>query len=82
MLLTHVPTSPSTITRIELRSDLRPVSGATLQGLDIRRLKDYFAQVRQQPTPVEDDEEAWRRLLLNTEIMVEDGITIGCLVVC
>ena len=60
-----------------LRTDIRPVSGATFRDLDLRRLKDYFAQVRQQPIPEDEDEDAWQQLLMNTEIMVEGSITLS-----
>ena len=59
------------------RAELRPVSGATLADLDIRRLRNYFARVRQQEVPADDDEAGWTTLLFNTEIMVDDGITVS-----
>jgi ATP-dependent DNA helicase RecG len=59
------------------RAELRPVSGVTFADLDIRRLKNYFARVRQQDIPDDNDEAAWATLLFNTEIMVEDGITVS-----
>lgn len=63
--------------RGSFRAELRPVSGATLADLDRRRLRDYFGRIRQQDVPDDSDAEGWRTLLLNTEIMVEDGITIS-----
>lgn len=63
--------------RGSLRAELRPVSGATFADLDIRRLKNYFARIRQQDVPADGDEAAWTTLLFNTEIMVEDGITVA-----
>lgn len=60
-----------------IRSELQPVSGATLADLDLRRLRGYFVQVRQQSVPENGDVGAWRTLLLNTELMVEDGVTVG-----
>jgi ATP-dependent DNA helicase RecG len=63
--------------RGSFRAELRPVSGATLADLDMRRLKDYFAHVRQQDIPVDSDTTAWQTLLFNTDIMVEDGITMS-----
>jgi len=63
--------------RGSFRSELRPVSGATFADLDFRRLKNYFAGVRQQEVPADDDQAAWQTLLFNTEIMVEDGITVS-----
>ena len=63
--------------RGSIRAELRPVSGATLEDLDRRRLRDYFNRVRQQPVPADTDEAAWRSLLINTEIMSEEGVTVG-----
>jgi ATP-dependent DNA helicase RecG len=59
------------------RAELRPVSGARLADLDRRRLLDYFGRVRQQDAPDEGDESGWSTLLLNTELMVEDGVTVA-----
>ena len=59
------------------RAELRPVSGATIADLDIRRLRNYFVRVRQQDAPDDGNEAAWRTLLFNTEIMVDDGITVS-----
>ena len=63
--------------RGNFRAELRPVSGATIADLDMRRLKNYFVRVREQEVPVDTDEGAWKALLYNTEIMVEDGITVS-----
>jgi len=62
-----------------LRAEMRPVSGGTLAALDRRRLRDYFARVRQQPVPPDEDDVAWEHLLVNTEIMTEEGVTMGAL---
>jgi ATP-dependent DNA helicase RecG len=59
------------------RAELRPVSGATLADLDLRRLTDYFSRIRQQDVPEAADEGSWQTLLLNTEIMVDDGLTVS-----
>jgi ATP-dependent DNA helicase RecG len=56
------------------RLEVRPVSGSSIKDLDRRRLRDYFARVRQQEVPADDDEMGWRMLLVNTEILTEDGI--------
>jgi len=48
-----------------------------LNNLDHRRLRDYFSRIRQQEAPSNEDEVAWRTLLVNTEIMVEQGVTVG-----
>lgn len=63
--------------RGSFRAELRPVSGATLADLDLRRLSNYFTYVRRQDAPNVNDESAWKKLLFNTEIMVEDGITVS-----
>jgi ATP-dependent DNA helicase RecG len=60
-----------------IRAELRPISGATLNDLDRRRLRDYFSRIRQQAAPPDEDEAGWLTLLLNTEIMVEEGVTVG-----
>lgn len=63
--------------RGSFRAELRPVSGATLADLDLRRVKNYFVHVREQDVPADNDETAWKSLLFNAEIMVEDGITVS-----
>ena len=63
--------------RGSFRAELRPVSGATIADLDIRRLRNYFVKIRQQEVPGDGDEAAWGTLLFNTEIMVEDGVTVA-----
>jgi ATP-dependent DNA helicase RecG len=60
-----------------IRAELRPVSGAALDDLDHRRLRNYFARIRQQTAPPDEDGVAWRTLLVNTEIMSEEGVTVG-----
>lgn len=63
--------------RGNFRAELRPVSGAKFADLDLRRLKNYFSHVRRQDVPEDTDEAGWATLLFNTEIMVEDGITVS-----
>lgn len=55
-----------------MRYDLKPVPGSGFADLDRRRLTNYFRDIRAQDCPAEDDEEGWRRLLINTDLMVED----------
>lgn len=59
------------------RAELRPISGAKVNDLDRRRLKDYFGRVRQQEVPEDGDDAGWQTLLVNTEIMVEEGVTLS-----
>ena len=54
-----------------MRYDLKAVPGSSFADLDIRRLQNYFRDVRQQDFPGEDDEEAACRLLVNTDLMLE-----------
>ncbi len=60
-----------------VRAELRPVSGATSADLDRRRLRNYFHDIRQQDIPANEDEESWQSLLFNTEIITEDGVSVG-----
>ena len=59
------------------RADLRPISGATVADLDRRRLSEYFGRIRQQDVPEETDSAGWQTLLVNTEIMVEAGVSLS-----
>ena len=60
-----------------IRAELRPISGSAVADLDQRRVQDYFGRVRQQDVPADEDGAAWRALLVNTEIMTEEGITVS-----
>lgn len=51
------------------RLETRTVSGAGLDALDLRRLKDYFGRVRKQSFPDDQDKLGWHTLLENTELM-------------
>ena len=55
-----------------LQYDRKPVPGASLDDFDMRRLLNYFRDVRRQSCPPADDRGAWTRLLANTELMYED----------
>ena len=63
--------------RGEFRADLRPVPGATADNLDQHRLKEYFGRIRQQNVPEDGDYAGWRTLLVNTEIMADEGVTLS-----
>lgn len=63
--------------RGSIRAELQPVSGATLVDLDRRRLRDYFSHVRQQSVPSDENEAEWQSLLINTEIMIDEGVAVG-----
>lgn len=75
-------TTPEELARLfqkrgSIRAEIKPVSGATLAHLDQRRLQNYFSDIREQDTPTEGSEEAWKSLLVNTDIMTEEGVTVG-----
>ncbi len=55
-----------------LRYDIKPVPGSTKVDFDPRRLANYFREIRLQDCPGVDDDEGWTRLLVNTDLMVED----------
>ena len=55
-----------------LQYDRKPISGATFDDLDPRRLGNYFRDLRRQAAPEDTDLESWLRLLVNTELMAED----------
>ncbi|MBS3948794.1 MAG: putative DNA binding domain-containing protein [Dethiobacter sp.] len=52
--------------------DRKSVPGSSLDDLDRRRLVNYFRDIRQQDHPPVEDDESWLRLLVNTELMIED----------
>jgi ATP-dependent DNA helicase RecG len=55
-----------------IRYDIKPVPGADFSDLDIRRLKNYFKDIRDQQAPPETDKDGWKRLLINTDLLVEN----------
>ena len=74
--------SPEELSRLfqqrgSIRAELRPISGTRIADLDQRRLRDYFGRIRQQDVPIDTDEIGWRTLLVNTEIMTEEGVAVG-----
>ena len=52
--------------------DRLPVRGSSLEDLDRRRLVNYFRDLHGQHCPSLSDAEAWRRLLVDTGLMVEE----------
>ncbi len=60
-----------------LESDRIPVTGAKTSDLDFRRLRDYFGRVREQECPNDDDEAGWKTFLVNSEILVEGGVSVA-----
>jgi ATP-dependent DNA helicase RecG len=56
-----------------LQYGLKPVSGAGLEALDLRRLRDYFARVLRGNAPDGEDLREWITLLRNVELMTESA---------
>lgn len=68
--------SPEELSRLQqqrgaFRAELRPISGASYEDLDHRRLDDYFQRVRGQTVPPREDRQGRVRLLSATEFLVE-----------
>ena len=51
----------------------KPVPGATLDALDLRRLRDYLNRVLRGLAQADDDLDGWERLLTNLEMMTESA---------
>ena len=66
-----------------MRYDLKAVPGSSTEDLDIRRLENYFRDIREQKLPERGDEEGWTRLLVNTDLMLQQkdraGPTVGAI---
>lgn len=54
-----------------LRFETQPVSGSSLDDLELGKLGDYFGRIRDQEVPEPDDLDGWRNILYNTEILVD-----------
>lgn len=48
---------------------LKPVPGASLADLDLRRLRDYLVRVLAGTAPAENDTAGWERLLISLDLM-------------
>lgn len=61
-----------------LHYGMKPVSGAGLDALDGRRLRDYFGRVFSGPAPAGEDAGEWQTLLCNLDLMtVSAGQTVA-----
>lgn len=54
-----------------LRYGVKPVSGANLESLDLRRLDEYFTRITEGTAPAKDDAKGWEALLHNMEFMTD-----------
>ncbi len=48
---------------------LKPVPGATLADLDLRRLRDYLIRILGGSAPADEDLDGWERLLVSLDLM-------------
>jgi ATP-dependent DNA helicase RecG len=55
-----------------MRYDIKAVSGTGLQDLDMHRIENYFRDILGQSSPPLDDQEAWTKILLNTDLRMMD----------
>ena len=63
-----------------MRYEMKPVLDVGLEGLDRHRLVNYFRVQLQRDAPAADDDEAWRRLLVNTGLLTETAGTTAATV--
>lgn len=57
---------------------LKPVSGAELEALDVRRMRDYFVRVLGGAAPEDDEVGEWQKLLCNLDLMtISAGLTVA-----
>ena len=57
----------------QLRYGLKPVPGASLDALDLHRLRYYLTHVLEGDAPARDDRCEWETLLYNLELMTESA---------
>lgn len=57
--------------RGQMRAELQSITGSALSDLDLGRLAEYIGRVRDQEVP--RDDEGWRQLLVNIELLTDDG---------
>jgi ATP-dependent DNA helicase RecG len=63
-----------------LRYDIKPVLGTGFESLDASRLENYFRHILRRDAPPLRDRDAWRRLLLNVDLLTEAaGATVATL---
>ena len=56
-----------------VRYEEKPVPGTGLESLDIGRIENYFRDVLKRSMPDRTDVESWRRLLLNSDLLIGTG---------
>ena len=56
-----------------VRYDIKPVPDMGFESLDLNRIENYFREVLNRSVPSRADIEDWRRLLLNSDLLVVAG---------
>ena len=56
-----------------IRYEIKPVPDTDFRSLDINRLENYFRVVLKRSAPDRADTQAWQRLLLNSDLLVQVG---------
>ena len=60
-----------------VRYEIKPVPDTGLEALDMDRIENYYQDVLKRPVPARTDLENRRRLLLNSDLLVEAGAGAG-----
>ena len=53
-----------------VRYEIKAVPDMGMESLDVERIESYLRDVLQRPAPSQADQEGWRRLLINTDLLV------------
>ena len=60
-----------------VRYEIKAVPDAGPEGLDMDRIENYYRDVLKRSVPARTDVESWRRLLLNSDLLVGVGDVVG-----
>ena len=60
-----------------VRYEIKPVPDTGLESLDLDRVENYYQSVLKRSVPVQADHERWRRVLLNSDLLVAAGDDVG-----
>ena len=60
-----------------VRYEIKAVPDTGMESLDMDRIENYYRDVMKRSTPARSDVESWRRLLLNSDLLVAAGDDLG-----
>ena len=60
-----------------VRYEIKAVPDTGLESLDMDRIENYYRDVLKRSVPARPDLESWRRLLLNSDLLVSAGDDVG-----